>query len=453
MRVFENLKALFYYSSKFVTIRLGHQKKLKALQENISKESIWQKLKDSEVLFLDLVDKKVAPNNLQGELELGPVLYWLNNDVIFMLKRLLQLFGMPKSNITKQQMAVIKADLELNKIINGYGMIISFGKYNLFDFGWLEIIKNYILVHIGLETLDEFKTSPSTQNFSNGHEITINLVGDFGTGVWQDGTQPKCPAQLIQDQMTLHKSDIHIHLGDIYYSGTTEECKNNFLATWCNGKLGSYNLNGNHDLYSGDQGYFDIVLKDQAFKIQNETSYFSFIIDEWLFLGLDTSYYSTSHFCTEGRLIDENQINFIRTQIENHKGRIAIITHHGPISSDGSEQLDLWNDIRSLMKSDPDVWYYGHIHHAIVFNTTAIGNVNTKFRCMGNGALPYGKGFELITLLGKNIAWLPDKPLTNPDANQMERLQNMFLNLVVKGNSIQETYYYQDGSIAFTASV
>jgi predicted phosphohydrolase len=273
-------------------------------------------------------------------------------------------------------------------------------------------------------------------------------VADFGTGVWQDGPQPKCPAELIQTQMENHRAPIHIHLGDIYYAGTKGEAEDGFLKTWSPGQIASYNMNGNHDLYSGDNGYFMKVLQSKYFGEQKNNSYFSFKVKSWLFLALDSSYYSDAFLCTEGRLTDQNQINFIEKQVKDHDGKLAILTHHGPISSDGSEELKLWKDVTKHLKTLPDVWYYGHIHNCMFFNKTVLGDIKTKFRCIGNGSLPYGLGYKIEDAKQKGfIEWYPEKPLENPGPRQSQRLMNGFLNINIKDKEIVETFYYQDGSV------
>ena len=65
------------------------------------------------------------------------------------------------------------------------------------------------------------------------------------------------------------KPDHTIHLGDIYYAGAENEVRNKFLALWPAGtspSAPSFALNGNHEMYSGGVGYFQIALTDSRFK-------------------------------------------------------------------------------------------------------------------------------------------------------------------------------------------
>src|SRR4029077_11258972 len=94
----------------------------------------------------------------------------------------------------------------------------------------------------------------------------IFLVGDFGNGLYG---APKI-AQTIASSSTNY--DVLLHLGDIYYSGQPDEVQHRFLDIWPiqKGKI-SRTLNGNHDMYSGGFGYFDLALPT----LQQASSYFA----------------------------------------------------------------------------------------------------------------------------------------------------------------------------------
>jgi hypothetical protein len=87
--------------------------------------------------------------------------------------------------------------------------------------------------------------------------LRVGILGDWGTG------EPEAIAVL--DQLMQQKPDLIIHVGDIYYSGTHDECVTNFLdrISDARAKYGRqipvYNLPGNHDYYSGGQGFYNIL--------------------------------------------------------------------------------------------------------------------------------------------------------------------------------------------------
>jgi hypothetical protein len=95
-----------------------------------------------------------------------------------------------------------------------------------------------------------------------------------------------------------------LHLGDVYYMGETGEIAENCLGEptsqysgvlWPKGSHGSFALMGNHEMYSGGQGYFDrflcgLGLLDESRRIRSlqSASFYCLEAEHWLILGLDT---------------------------------------------------------------------------------------------------------------------------------------------------------------------
>jgi hypothetical protein len=96
---------------------------------------------------------------------------------------------------------------------------------------------------------------------------------------------------MVQKQ----KPTMAIHLGDIYYGGIAAECET-FVQLWPfqtntrNPLIGippktSLELNGNHEMYSGGDAYFNVVLK--AFG--QSQPFFCLGNEHWRLIGLDTA--------------------------------------------------------------------------------------------------------------------------------------------------------------------
>jgi hypothetical protein len=94
-------------------------------------------------------------------------------------------------------------------------------------------------------------------------DATVALLAEWGG----DNPAARHLASIVQK----HKPNLAIHLGDIYYGGISTECET-FLQLWPfqtntrNPLIGvppntSLALNGNHEMYSGGEAYFNIVLK------------------------------------------------------------------------------------------------------------------------------------------------------------------------------------------------
>lgn len=84
-------------------------------------------------------------------------------------------------------------------------------------------------------------------------EMRIGLIADWGTGT----DEARQVAALLAQQ----QPDAVIHLGDIYYAGTAEECDAHFLAPLRAVLRDTplFSLCGNHDVYSGGKGYYGLL--------------------------------------------------------------------------------------------------------------------------------------------------------------------------------------------------
>jgi hypothetical protein len=126
--------------------------------------------------------------------------------------------------------------------------------------------------------------------------VRLVLMADWGTG--REGA--KKVGQHAQEAAYDAPGAAHvIHLGDTYYSGTPREARDNILALWPVGpasasEIGSWALNGNHDMYSGGHGLFETTLGDHRFHRQQvdgkPTSWFLLQTPNWNILGLDTAW-------------------------------------------------------------------------------------------------------------------------------------------------------------------
>lgn len=224
--------------------------------------------------------------------------------------------------------------------------------------------------------------------------VTIALLADWG------GDNPA--ARHIASAAKRQQPAIAIHLGDIYYGGVQSECET-FLRLWPlqtnsqNPMIGvppgsSYALNGNHEMYSGGEAYFNTVLK--AFK--QPQPFFCLENNHWRIIGLDTAY-------AGGRLKPSGPddpisaqwywlINLVRNS--GNKKNI-LLTHHQPVSAhtpEFSDSAPLRKDIADLLAVEgisQDAifgWFFGHEHRAAIYRDTETG---FNARLIGNGCIPH----------------------------------------------------------------
>jgi hypothetical protein len=223
---------------------------------------------------------------------------------------------------------------------------------------------------------------------------TVALLADWG------GDNPA--ARQVASVTKKQKPNIAIHLGDIYYGGIEDECQT-FLQLWPfqsniqHPAIGvppgsSFALNGNHEMYSGGEAYFDLVLK--AFG--QPQPFFCLENNHWRLIGLDTAYNGGTLRPTGADDPIAEQWNWLIEILKKNDGKKNIfLTHHQPVSAHSAEfgaSEPLRNAVAALLTTEgvpSDAifgWFFGHEHRCALYQDSA-----TQFnaRLIGNGCIPH----------------------------------------------------------------
>jgi len=110
-----------------------------------------------------------------------------------------------------------------------------------------------------------------------------------------------------------------------YYSGDDHEVQKRFLAFWPE-VPGARNLalNGNHEMYTGGNAYFDDLLGDSRFA--QSSSCFALRNNDWLLVGLDTAF--------DEHDLHGGQAAWLQQLADAHPGhRLMLFSHHQPFSA------------------------------------------------------------------------------------------------------------------------
>ena len=219
-------------------------------------------------------------------------------------------------------------------------------------------------------------------------EMRIALLSDWGTGTHLAGQV----AALLAAQ----QPDIVIHLGDIYYAGTVEECDAHFLAplraVLPNTRL--FTLCGNHDVYSGGQGYYGLLGQ-----IGQPASYFCLRSPDqsWQILGADTGLHDRDplHEAAGLTFLDPAEEAWHADKLRGFPGRSILLSHHQPFSAFAQiGPLAQHSPINPLLMASyarlatagrVDSWFWGHEHRLRLYAPycgVAAG------RNIGYGAIP-----------------------------------------------------------------
>ncbi len=431
-----------------------------------SLQRVYKALEESERLMIRLLNKEQPPDSEPGTLELGPVLYlvdtWLSKHHPELYSAL-RTVGLPPSAVQSGDFARWEHELNTTGIVAGDGTLFGsprVARYAQFDPGWPLAAVEYMLSEAGIpgHRYPFQHDNPKVLSVAAAYTVRIAMVGDWGSGPWGDGPWGSddhgrpAPAMLVLDQINDQQPDITIHLGDVYYGGTAAEEKQHLLALWHAGRLGNFTLNSNHEMYDGGRGYFETALDPNGvFGDQQRTSYFAIESDDWVILGLDTAYYDTSVGFMDGALTDQYQIDFVRAF--TNKKRVIILTHHNALNAPGTDFVRnpksgaLWDNLVTALEGRcPDFWYWGHLHNGIVYKALpwAVKSgpaPRTRCRCLGHGALPFGKAYYLVQQ-PDNVEYCAQTEMADRVAPyQSLRVKNGWVMLTIDRNSLTEEFW------------
>lgn len=411
---------------------------------------------ESETKLIDLMEGKQPPDSQKGSVEFGMMLYWIHNDLPKPLQWIAKYFPLPQ--ITAPMLQKWKVILDGAGIVASDGTLVSYATYAQLDPGWKEAGIYYILLKLGIVKKQDFGTPGNVTSFS-GDSLSIAVIGDWGTGKYVDGADADGPAIAIMDQAAAMNPDLTIHLGDVYYVGNVIREPLNFLNIWQPGSQGSFTLNSNHEMYPGGTGYFKDAMKRQMFSAQQKSSCFAFTFADWIVIGLDSAYdidfpiNTLTPFLLEGRITDSTQQEFVKNLDLTNK-KVIVMTHHTGTDVPGLETYKLWDDVTGMLKANPtfvqnklgpDYWYWGHVHNGIVYSSGSIVGGITKTRCVGHGAIPFGKGYGIGTAETDYFAQTPYSNYATPTEQQKNRVLNGFamLNFDAKTGTMTEEFYEQ----------
>ncbi len=426
----------------------------------------WAELGEREKDVLAMLNEPTSETPEDGSL----LLYFLNHYDAIMSERMKRNLGLPDSSISvydferlmtsshggksdKKTDDEMLFDIPLEGMLDSGGNLYNLTRYAQLDPGWSTSLAYYLgyrVGHIKLAPVGE----PVTVDFSDRDEMSILVVGDWGTGYWHDGGRPS-PAQQVMLSMQKHPADITIHLGDEYYAGTRETVDGkpgeeafNFTSIWNPGTPYSFALGSNHGMYDGENGLRYITLDSSKFASQKQATTFAILLKEWVIVGLDTARYDPSDLFLKGAL-NEEQGRFLQEMGQSGK-KVMVVTHHNGLSLDGKTQNNpLWNQVREYLGRDPDYWIWAHIHQGAVYSDQSAAGT-TAARCWGHGAIPVGRASVMYQSDGSlvpEVAYYSDTPYPDPDREQKLRILNGYGLLKFSGHSVTEQMYDQHGSL------
>jgi 3',5'-cyclic AMP phosphodiesterase CpdA len=235
-----------------------------------------------------------------------------------------------------------------------------------------------------------------------GRPLKVAILGDWGTG-----TQT---AINLLEQAAAHQPDVLIHLGDIYYSGTPTECRDNFRLIIDRvfkrdvTPIPVFTLSGNHDMYSGGEGYYGLLQNLNPPQTRQTASFFCLrdAANIWQFIGLDTGLHDDDPFNVDTVLtfLEADEEAWVVDRLAEFSGRTILLSHHqlfsalsqiGPPAADRSlspvnpNLAKSFGKFKAAARQEIAAWFWGHEHTFTVYQRYAD---LARGRCLGNGAIP-----------------------------------------------------------------
>jgi predicted phosphodiesterase len=262
-------------------------------------------------------------------------------------------------------------------------------KYSSWDIaGWVQCgwhyMKYYVIAHLPPSYNDWQAHAPADINFGvidyrlpkNGRVL---LIGDWGTHMPDN-------AALLRQALKRFPPDVIIHLGDVYYSGTIEECTANVLdvlddimaAVKPKKRPAFFAVPGNHDYYSGGGGFYRTISKVNSGSAgcTQQASYFCLRSedDKWQFLGMDTGYGDRNPVDQQAPSLQIHEGAWHRDKLANFPVTTILFSHHQLVSAkenlNAGQRPYLNENLYEMFKKYFDriaAWYWGHEHNFILF--------------------------------------------------------------------------------------
>lgn len=319
-----------------------------------------------------------------------------------------------------------------------------------YDPRWSEAVEEYLkfkeqagtIPYVRYQNLGDF-VIPIENN------LKIAFIADWGTGA-QD-------AEFLLVQVMRHKPDILIHLGDIYYSGTMDEVQNNFYNIIQKRvdleQTRIYTLAGNHDMYSGGEGYYWLLKQ-----LKQPSSYFCLRNDYWQFLAMDTGLNDSNPLASDSKVtyLDPREADWHFDKFKNAGDRKTILLSHHQLFSDLGVGTDdqgrkiafnphLYQTFQHTFEQI-ELWLWGHEHNLVVYDPY----MNLKRgRCIGASAFPVmeqEKPYQ--TALNFNLQGMNTSPTLNDQivlgVNSDGFYNHAYAIMLLEGMNAKVDYYQVD---------
>ncbi|HXA53518.1 MAG TPA: metallophosphoesterase [Solirubrobacteraceae bacterium] len=256
----------------------------------------------------------------------------------------------------------------------------------------------------------------------------VGVIGDWGTGL--DDAEA-----LLEDLMLTFAPAALIHLGDIYYSATPEECQIHYagvIAKVFDRVLGAgkripvFTLAGNHDYYALGYSFYETfnAINDAIPSARQPASYFCLRTadDGWQFVAMDTGFFDSNPLDQAdpwyaGPWLHPTEVQWHQHKLNVFPGATVLLSHHQLFSAHAKIN-GMWSHYSDLpylnpflhtafegyFDSDVAAWLWGHEHNFVAFRGGLFGLA--KGRLVGCSAYEELESAEPYKVNYPNVPYL-----------------------------------------------
>jgi hypothetical protein len=151
--------------------------------------------------------------------------------------------------------------------------------------------------------------------------------------------------------------------------------------------IGSWAINGNHEMFAGGSSYFARLLGDPRFLRQARSSYFLLENKEWQVFGLDTAFDPRDLRGEEGDLCGDQPSWLTLKRAAAGQKKSILLTHHQLFSAYERDAERMRNRLGRVLPVT--AWFWGHEHRCVIYDRHR--DVQHP-RLVGHGGIPVRAG-------------------------------------------------------------
>jgi|GEM_PF-410962 len=273
-------------------------------------------------------------------------------------------------------------------------------------------------------------------------------------------------SESIAELVKLKNPEYSVHLGDTYFIGNEKQVEENFGSegAWPYAPNGTFALLGNHEMYSGGEGYFKNLLPYMGIKTDGKITgpqkapFFCLENDYWRIIGIDTGYDCLSGLFKNnvGLKLPNELIEWLENTVKlnDDKRGLIFLSHHQYCSAfkqlPGETQYDWFSEeefqqpamqlAKIIGQNRPVLWLWGHEHRLAIYGSyQAAGGITAYGRCIGNGGMPCDLVYDPSKAFGLDLTSNPNDLIHyTPQQVSARKIQAQKSNLVLHDNRFVE---------------